>query len=369
MAAVSPCVPGALPARATGAVGDNGQLAWLQSLRGIAALMVMFFHMAPHWALVPELQFLSRMMRWWFSGVDVFFVISGFVVYRSGSRSIPTKGIFDFFKKRFARIYLTYWPTLIAVGVIAIFFLNEFPKSWTQVAGSLLLVYPKFWDNWLPVAWSLTYELYFYFLLGWLLLLPKKWQAKGIAAFTLSVLAWNLVLLCFMTDRILTDSQPLPFLLGGFIVEFMAGALIAILFDARRTLFNFKWWSLPACALLIVGGFFIGSHSYYFNQVEIMRAGSYGLVALGGLLAALVMERTRLRPHRLLVSIGDFSFSLYLLHAVVLGVLGALRHSFLGDHPPLWLAYSLLMPVIIIFISYLWYQAVEVRTIRWIKRL
>ncbi len=345
----------------------NDRLDWLQSLRGVAALMVLFFHLAPHWALVPGLQPFTQWMKWGFSGVDVFFVISGFVVYKSGSRSIPERGLLAFFRKRAARIYLTYWPTFLMVTAVSVFWLDVRLRSPEQMLFSFFLLYPKVWDNWIGVAWSLTYELYFYGVLGLLLLLPKKWHAAAVSAVAVGLILWNLGLLHFIPNQVRTNHQPLPFVLGGFIVEFLAGALIAMLFEARRSLFQAPWFNLPLGAGLVLVGFFIGSRSEYFNQIEIMRAGSYGLVALGGLLVALALEQTAYRPNRLFVMIGNFSFSLYLVHDAALGFLGYVRHHHLPKEPSILLGYSLVMPVIIISASYVWYLAVEARTIRLIK--
>lgn len=345
------------------------QLEWLQSLRGIAALMVLFFHMAPHWELVPQLQPFVQLTRLGFSGVDIFFVISGFVVYQSGRRSIPKFGLFYFLKKRFARIWLTYWPTFIAVSVISIYFLNIYPKSTEQLVLSFFLLYPKVWDNWVGVAWSLTYELYFYFVLGWLLMLPKKSQTPGIFILTAFLILWNIGWLCLSPEEVLKESQPLPFLLGGFIIEFLVGGLISIAYNARKELFFLKHWHAPTIGSIVLIGFFIGSQSIYFDRVEIMRAGSYGLAALGCLVMALMMEQTKYRPYRIFVKIGNFSFSLYLVHDVILRILETIRSQLLFDQKQLWLGYSLLMPFVILMVSYTWYLAVEARTIRWVKRI
>lgn len=345
----------------------NDRLDWLQSLRGIAALMVLFFHMAPYWAPVPGLQSASGWMKSGFSGVDVFFVISGFVVYRAGSRSVPDRGLFKFLRKRAARIYLTYWPTFLLVTAISVGCLGTYPKSWEQVFFSFFLLYPKVWDNWIGVAWSLTYELYFYGVLGCLLLLPARWHARCLAVLIAGVALWNLGLIRFAPEKIFTDTQPLRFVLGGFIVEFLAGALVAIGFETRPGWFKPVRLILPLGTALIAAGFWIGGSSVYFSQVEIMRAGSYGLVALGSLLIALSLEHTRHRPHRWLVAIGDFSFSLYLVHFAMLAFLGGVRSHLLADHPATWLPYSLLMPVAVLSASYIWYLAVEARTVRWIN--
>jgi exopolysaccharide production protein ExoZ len=349
-------------------IATGEKLLWLQSLRGVAALMVLFFHMGPHWALVPQLQPFSKLMHWGFSGVDIFFVLSGFVVYQSGVNSIPKRGFFDFIKKRFARIYTTYWVTFLLVTAISIFILGIYPKSLEQIVKSFFLLYPKFWDNWIAVAWSLTYELYFYLVLGILLLAPKKYQSNAIIAAILFFTAWNLSWLIFQTDKVLGDAHPLRFFLCGFIIEFLLGALIGAAFNARPHFFNKTKLVISICLVAVVFGFILGSQSHYFNRVEIMRLFSYGLMAIGMLIIALKLELLRYKPKRLLVMIGDSSFSLYLLHSILLSVLGEIRHRYLGSQQEYWLIYSLLMPVIVVALSYSWYKLVEIRTIRLIRK-
>jgi exopolysaccharide production protein ExoZ len=350
-------------------VADGEKLLWVQSLRGIAALMVLFFHMAPHWALVPQLEAASKLMRWGFSGVDIFFVLSGFVVYKSGVTSIPKYGFLDFIKKRFARIYTTYWATFILVTALSIVVLKEYPKSTEQVVRSFFLLYPKFWDNWIAVAWSLTYELYFYFILGLLLIFPKKYQAKAIIAATLYFVLWNCYWLYFHTEKVLADAHPLRFIFGGFIIEFLCGALIGVLFNRRREFFRNITLTYPLALTAVFCGFLLGSQSHFFNQVEIMRAASYGVMALSVLLIALNLEHCKYKPPKFLVMIGDSSFSLYLLHSILLGIFGTIRHRYFGNHPDSWLFLSILAPIFIVFISYFWYLAVENRTIKSIRKI
>ncbi len=348
---------------------DDGKLEWLQSLRGLAALMVLFFHMAPHWALVSQLEPLSKLMYWGFSGVDVFFVVSGFVVYQSGSRAIPKYGFYNFLKKRSARIFLTYWPTFLVITIVSIYLFNIYPKSTEQIIRSFFLLYPKFWDNWIAVAWSLTYELYFYFVLGLLLILPKIHHIRVIFLVISGIALWNFSWLFFATELVYKDAHPLRFILGGFIIEFMAGAMIAIIFDIRKNLFDFKWYRAILLIFIIGTGYYIGSRSIHYNQVEIMRVATYGLVAIAMVCGALMLERSQYRPHHLAIKIGNSSFSLYLVHSILLGALGAFRHGFLDDQKSLWLPFSLVMPVIIVVASYLWYLAVEAKTIRFIKSI
>ena len=331
--------------------------------------MVLFFHMAPHWALVPQLEAVSRVMHWGFSGVDIFFVLSGFVVYKSGVISIPKYGFFDFIKKRFARIYTTYWATFFLITIISVVILKEYPKSTEQIVKSFFLLYPKFWDNWIAVAWSLTYELYFYLILGLLLLLPKKYQTKAIITTALFLVLWNCYWLYFHKEKVLADAHPLRFVFGGFIIEFLFGALMGVLFNKRRDLFRNIPIAYPLALIAVSFGFILGSQSHLYNQVEIMRAASYGIMAISMLLIALNLEHCKYKPSRIFVMIGDSSFSLYLIHSALLGIFGSIRHRYLGDHQEFLIIFSLSIPIFVVLISHIWYILIEKKTIQMIRKI
>ena len=96
------------------------KLHWIQALRGFAALIVLFFHMRPHWELTPVLAIFSGVTQWGFSGVDIFFALSGFVVYRSARNAVPEQGIWLFVKRRLLRIYLGYWPVLVLIALTTV---------------------------------------------------------------------------------------------------------------------------------------------------------------------------------------------------------------------------------------------------------
>jgi len=101
-----------------------------------------------------------------FFGIDVFFVISGFVISLTvfpEQRNL--QGAATFLRRRLARVYLGYWP----FGLLALYALPlHNPADLLQVSTflSLALTNADLTLLALPVAWSLAYELYFYALFG-----------------------------------------------------------------------------------------------------------------------------------------------------------------------------------------------------------
>ncbi len=333
-------------------------LYWIQALRGIAALMVLFFHMHPHWNLLPWLSITTTATRWGFSGVDIFFTLSGFVVYRSSQRSIPTHGLLYFAKRRLLRIYLGYWPVLLLVALTTVFAYHSNLPNTQKIIFSTLLLYPNIWDNWLPPAWSLTMEIYFYLWIALITLLPQKHQIKAIIFAMILLATWGLGWLFTDQQRVFNGLQPLRYALTGLGLEFLAGALLARAYEARIGWFGSPSITIPLCLLLMAAGFGVGMTSPYFDRVEVMRAASFGVTGIAALVLALTLEQTQLTPPRWLVSVGDASYSLYLLHTFLLDASGKLR-MYLNLTDLALLSFLLALPVVIVLVSLWWYRAIE----------
>ena len=130
-------------------IAQTTKLDTLQFFRAIAALMVVLVHVGDYF--VPIKFEVGRY------GVDVFFVISGFIMaYIHHDKIEPLKA---FFLKRFIRIY----PTYLEILLIAILLLG---LEKTKIAPNLFFTDPDpnhREDRILVVAWTLSYEIWFYF--------------------------------------------------------------------------------------------------------------------------------------------------------------------------------------------------------------
>ncbi|WP_326536369.1 acyltransferase family protein [Pseudorhodoferax sp.] len=353
----------------------NDKLEWLQALRGVAALMVLFFHLNMYWSHVPGLAALQPVLHWGFAGVDIFFVLSGFVVHHATRELRDAFALRKYAIRRAARIYLTYWPALAVAMAIAHFVHGAAAPEWSVVWRSWLLLEPNVFSNLLPVAWSLTYELYFYVLLGAVMLAPIRMQARLMLAMAAILIAWNGWWL--VTQRAYTFSNGVPwgFLLTAYALEFLAGALLSHVLHTSReraqavfTPGNALDWMLAGicCAAL---GLSIGTTAPQFDHIPPMRAATFGLVGFGGLLVALALQHSNVRAPAWLVLVGDSSFSLYLLHAPLLGVLAILIPWASRIHEGLRLPVALLLPALAVLISFGWFKLLEAPSIRLIRRL
>jgi exopolysaccharide production protein ExoZ len=341
---------------------------WLQALRGVAALMVVFFHMRPHWALAPQLAGALPAMHFGFAGVDVFFVLSGFVVYSSARSIVSPRDLLQFVKRRALRIYLGYWPVLLLVAAGSIWVLKTPLPDGNKMLGSVFLLYPSLFDNWLPTAWSLTYELYFYGWIAAIVFLPNRIRLRALVFTFAALTLWNTGWLVFATERVYHGTNSLRFLLSGFGLEFLAGALIAEVFQNFKTRWPSVILMLPISLSLACLGFSIGTTTPLFDRVEAMRAASFGIFAVGILLATLTLQQSHLRAPAWLTRIGDASFGLYLLHPFFLDLAVTLRMTQYNHNPTAVLLGALAMPFVFVALSLLWFRWVERPVMQLISR-
>jgi exopolysaccharide production protein ExoZ len=325
--------------------------------------MVVGFHFREYLAafkLLPDS--VSDGLKFGFFGVDIFFALSGFVVGLSANRAIQSASDGGYFLlQRFARIFLGYWPVLLLL-VGAMYSVDRPPdNAWALT--SVLLLSPYHHQNWLNVAWSLTYELYFYLVVTAAFVLTPPARRRAILwVLIIAVLAWNLYWWTFARGRVFSGDQPFSFLLSTLSVEFLAGALWAM---------HFTRTSGRALGLLLLGvsfaafGVWLGISSQAYADVSLLRASSYGVAGFGALLLACALQRTAFAAPRWLVKIGDASFSLYLLHPVCLYALGyAQRNGYCGE---LISCEALIVVWLVATVAFalLWYRWIEQPLYAW----
>ncbi|RLJ37145.1 peptidoglycan/LPS O-acetylase OafA/YrhL [Acidovorax sp. 106] len=281
------------------------------------------------------------------------------MVYRSARHAVPAQGILLFVKRRLLRIYLGYWPVLLLVALTTVFVYHGELPTLKKMVFSTLLLYPNIWDNWLPPAWSLTMEIYFYLWIAAVALLPQRYQVKAIVCGITLLAAWGIGWLVADRAAVFAGQQPLRYTLTGLGLEFLAGALVGHVYDNKSQPFRRPYVAIAVCLGLMAAGVALGMTSPYFDRIEVMRAGSFGVMGVAALVAALALEQTRHAPPTWLVTLGDASFSLYLLHTFLLDLSGKVRMSLGIASPEALLAFLLALPVVIAMVSKLWYVTVE----------
>lgn len=129
----------------------------IDSLRGIAAISVCLFH----FSLIPENGVYLNYFKYGVTGVDLFFMISGFVIFMSLN---SVKNIKSFWAHRIFRLFPSYWLSII-IALISYDLLApvNFHGKWNDFLGNLLMIQPLLKSQYLVDAyWTLYIELCFY---------------------------------------------------------------------------------------------------------------------------------------------------------------------------------------------------------------
>ena len=338
----------AVPIRHAG----NAPYRLLDAWRGVAALWVVILHVrldsTPAW--------LRDVSAGGHLGVPMFFVISGYCIANAAVRSLAApRPVRHFLTARVRRIYPPY--LLAAAFAILLSLLLNVLVQRHVVRGSQIadldLLHQK-WRFWLGtltimqlplhaalvirVVWSLCYEVAFYGIVG--LLLLGAVQAKqgyrlldALAVLTVAVLAWLVIV---------PERCPFPWNLWP---QFGLGALVyQMLAQPGRT--GPRWFFL-LCGLLVGADALrhpaLGSVDGLSGAVQaVFTLGFAGVLLLlfrwDGVLA-------KLRPVRALSWVGLFSYSLYLIHLLALGIVtqGVSRIAAVQSHPLLLYALKLVL--------------------------
>lgn len=272
----------------------------LQYLRAVAALAVVYSHAASlppeHVALLPQGGVL---------GVDIFFVISGFImVWIARPDDTPAR----FLANRICRIVPLYWFFTLLMAVILLAAPWVFRNSvfdGASLATSLLFVpYPSIahpaevWPLLAP-GWSLNYEMYFYLLFAMSLLLAARGRVAAIAV--------SILTLFLVAHAIDSGTAIVQFLRESIVFEFVLGMGLALAYRKGLRL------SSASGAALLVGG--IALFAIDPDLPHIFRFGVPALLVVAGCLYLKLPEL------RWAVLLGDASYALYLSHLFVLGAL------------------------------------------------
>lgn len=275
---------------------------WLniQYLRAIAAMMVVFHH-----ARNPESWLYNPIPSATFgqAGVDIFFVISGFIIYNI-SRD---EAVGEFSIRRCVRVIPLYWcATLIS---LPFFYRRELVMMDTDLLSHVLfslffiphynMSHPtEIWPVLVP-GWTLNYEMFFYALFAFAL-----WRGK-----TLQTLLICIPALVIAGLALKPTSPPVVTYTDPIMLEFLAGVLIA----RYRNLLSSSniAWLLPIGFIVIVA----------VPTPGVWRLLAWGLPAAGIVAGAIAWEsRTSTFRNRPLRMLGDASYSIYLVHPIAIAV-------------------------------------------------
>ena len=271
----------------------TGRNETVDALRVVAAFLVCLFHFTST-AHMQESNFLRPLAQYGVRGIDVFFVISGFIVPFAMTRAGYTLASWPrFIARRLVRLEPPYLVSIAIMMGVQFLFANvgetRVLPSWSvmQVASHV-----GYWTafagyEWLsPVYWSLAIEFQFYLIIGLTLplLLARTATFRIVALLSIALL-----------------SIPLREYSAGTIVPFLPtfSVGLATFFMSQGLVRSRPYWA----ALVVLG-----------SLILVLDGAAIAIAAIG---TAVVIATVRIPRIPLLAWLGSISYSLYLLHVPI----------------------------------------------------
>lgn len=289
-------------------LNGKNRLLELDALRGIAALMVVLFH----FTMDRSEMYLG--FKYGVTGVDFFFIISGFVIFLTLS---STKSWRDFVVSRFSRLFPTYWAVVTFTALMTVIYRLIHQESMSGLLGqylgnmTMIQYYFKI-PNLDEPYWTLLIEMQFYVVM--LLIFSVKWldriQLIGLAG--LAFILFNHFVLSGAAPLIFKFSRGLVGLTNHFPLFFAGILFYKIKFQQGRRLPKIPL--LAACLGTQIVLYADGGTSFlYISQVEYAAM----LVLYFSVFALYAFDVPLRIVNRATVFLGTISYSLYLVHKFV----------------------------------------------------
>jgi len=286
---------------------STGRLILLDLIRFIAAMAVLIFHYKSKYieTLQADTELASviySVTKFGYLGVDLFFLISGFVIFASALKRTPTQ----FLISRTTRIYPTFWACLIITCLLILIYPDPPPISLSRFLSNLTLLH-----SYLDIAsvdgvyWTLLVELKFYscifvlMLLGWL----KFYRV------------WLLIWLVLTVMFVLFHQ---PFFLGWFISPEYSPYFISgiIFYLAQREGYSKLYVSVLGIAFVMaLRHAYIAVDSFSHDISPIDRYIVMAIVtSFYGVFYLISRKSISLKYRSIYVILGGMTYPLYLLH-------------------------------------------------------
>jgi exopolysaccharide production protein ExoZ len=309
----------------------------VQAVRALAALMVAYLHAIglqvnpPH----PFHQSIPGLMEVLSAGVDIFFVLSGFIITHSASRYSGGSEALHFLKKRFLRINPVYYVALLLFLAVSWHWLiknHQLPTIPAILKAILLLPVAdnKYSLSILPIAWTLSFEWLFYFLFALAIFMRSRNKVRFLVVLGTILVACHYIL-PIPDDRIRFITDPM-------LLEFLLGMLIYRCYILLTPTTAIAASLVIAGILLLVyhgcwGRTDLGNPIYILDSPLVLQRFLWLGVPGGLLLSGCVfLEKSGamrfLWNNRIVNLFGDASYSLYLTHYTVYSIGEAIAFRF-----------------------------------------
>ncbi|WP_324732134.1 acyltransferase family protein [Pseudomonas paeninsulae] len=281
----------------------------VQALRFIAAMMVVIYHVSLHYTARKGELDVTFLKYFLYSGVDIFFVISGLVIWESTNNNTTAK---EFFLKRTWRIYSGYLPALAICGLLIAISSSDKAKSAISVLPSILLLPIPPQERMLDVSWTLTYELIFYIAMAACLLFKRRSTVIAL------LLAGGIYGVISSLAGAKQANFAAGYLTSPLLFEFAIGCFISFILSKYKTK-SPKVYVAAGFSLILMAGI----AAFKLKYLPGGKIGEAARVIAFGVPAALIVYgcaclRAQGTIADSLKRLGDASYAIYLLHMPVL---------------------------------------------------
>lgn len=316
---------------------DNNKLYSIQAMRGIAALLVVLFHSRVYLNNVYSQSNLGDLLfSFGYLGVDLFFIISGFIITHATYNKTQDSG-FKYISKRLFRIYPAYIVALALLCVMRGLDFSSFQLTGgytlENIIKSLFFIPlnfdaqgPYYGYSLLIVAWTLTYEVIFYaiFFIG------MSINHRFRAAITSVLIISCYIITCIVNKNFELDPRHYTYnikfieiVANPIMLNFVLGMVAYYIFNKsikikHKTILPASYITLSISILLLASGKFTG---HGINK--------FGIISFLGFMSIVFMiESSNTQIHKWLLFLGNISYSLYLSHVVIILSLEKYKTSF-----------------------------------------
>lgn len=273
----------------------------LQLYRGVAAFLVVLFHSTPELSRT----FFKVAFIFGYTGVQFFFVLSGFIIYFIHSRDLShPERIKTYLLKRFIRVYPIYW-ILLTVALALIFISPEFAGSHKRTLSVILksaFLFPQ--KDWpvIDASWTLCYEIVFY-----LLFALAMWLGKRFAI--IFSIVWTLAIITFNSTAEL--QFPYSFIFNPLNLYFILGCISAHIVMTRKITRAWLYIGIGTAMFFGAGAYI----SITLTQTPLMAEAVCGVASFFLIIGGVGYESFKsVKIPAAFLIIGNSSYSLYLSH-------------------------------------------------------
>jgi exopolysaccharide production protein ExoZ len=253
------------------------------------------------------------------AGVDIFFVISGFIMVYTTSEKSGNKAALIFLKKRVLRIYPLYWFWTSVLFILWLANIAGTPShlSVFYIISSFLLIPALKEGSFFPPlgqGWTLSFEMLFYLVFSIGIVADfRRWR--------LPFLGGMFTLLSLLALLLPTESGLRYLFREPIIIEFLFGVLAAELVLNNSRILSYKWAPVILIALGVIG--FLAPTMFFLPSLRFVR---WGVPAFFIVLAcALCGTASR---SRWMIFLGDASYSIYLSHSFIVSAYHVMSKKF-----------------------------------------